>query len=86
MKKTDFWTEAADAMELTVEGERLITQAIVQNGARSSVSFRTCAGRYAERREPPSAADLIRPVEQSPSATAGTTPWRQRVRSTRRAE
>jgi hypothetical protein len=30
MHKLDFWTESADAMELTVEGERLITQAIVQ--------------------------------------------------------
>jgi hypothetical protein len=30
MNKTNFWTESADAMELTVEGERLITQAIVQ--------------------------------------------------------
>ena len=30
MNKTDFWTESADAMELTVEGERLITQAIIQ--------------------------------------------------------
>ena len=30
MHKTDFWTESADAMELTVEGERLITQAIVK--------------------------------------------------------
>ncbi len=30
MQRADFWTESADAMELTVEGERLITQAIVQ--------------------------------------------------------
>jgi hypothetical protein len=30
MNKTDFWTESADAMELTIEGERLITQAIIQ--------------------------------------------------------
>ncbi len=30
MNKTDCWTESADAMELTVEGERLITQAIIQ--------------------------------------------------------
>jgi hypothetical protein len=30
MNNTDFWTESADAMELTVEGERLITQAIIQ--------------------------------------------------------
>jgi hypothetical protein len=30
MNKTEFWTESADAMELAVEGERLITQAIVQ--------------------------------------------------------
>ncbi len=30
MQKTNFWTESADAMELTVEGERLITQAIVK--------------------------------------------------------
>jgi hypothetical protein len=30
MHKPDFWTESADAMELTVEGERLITQAIVK--------------------------------------------------------
>ena len=30
MQKPDFWTESADAMELTVEGERLITQAIIQ--------------------------------------------------------
>ena len=30
MHKSDFWTESADAMELTVEGERLITQAIVK--------------------------------------------------------
>jgi hypothetical protein len=30
MNKADLWTESADAMELTVEGERLITQAIVK--------------------------------------------------------
>ncbi len=30
MQKPDFCTESADAMELTVEGERLITQAIVK--------------------------------------------------------
>ena len=30
MDKTDFWTESADAMELTVEGNHLITQAIAQ--------------------------------------------------------
>jgi hypothetical protein len=30
MQKPDFWTESADAMELTVEGERLITQATVR--------------------------------------------------------
>jgi hypothetical protein len=30
MQKPDFWTQSADAMELTVEGNRLITQAIAQ--------------------------------------------------------
>jgi hypothetical protein len=30
MHKPDFWTESADAMELTVEGERLITEAIIK--------------------------------------------------------
>lgn len=30
MHKADFWIQSAEAMELTVEGNRLITQAITQ--------------------------------------------------------
>jgi hypothetical protein len=30
MQNPDFWTESAEVMELTVEGERLISQAIVK--------------------------------------------------------
>ena len=30
MHKPDFWTQSAEAMELTVEGNHLITQAIAQ--------------------------------------------------------
>jgi hypothetical protein len=30
MQKPDCWTDSADAMELTAEGQRLFTKAIVQ--------------------------------------------------------